>query len=82
MLCTFCVQEGRFEGPENGPKQRRINNRLLSYRPFELEWRLETTRAVYDGSAKSAIASRFWCIHPIVLMLATAQVNDVADDVG
>jgi len=33
---------------------------------------LETTRAVYDGSAKSAIASRFWCIHPIVLMLAPA----------
>ena len=28
-----CVQEGEFEGPENGPKQRRINNRLLSYRP-------------------------------------------------
>ena len=27
------VQEGGFEGPENGPKQRRINNRLLSYRP-------------------------------------------------
>src|SRR5438876_302647 len=32
-LCTSCVQEGGFEGPENGPKQRRINNRLLSYRP-------------------------------------------------
>src|SRR6266404_254824 len=32
-LCTGCVQEGEFEGPENGPKQRRINNRLLSYRP-------------------------------------------------
>ena len=32
-LCTGCVQEGGFEGPENGPKQRRINNRLLSYRP-------------------------------------------------
>ena len=32
-LCTTCVQEGGFEGPENGPKQRRINNRLLSYRP-------------------------------------------------
>src|SRR5882762_3123530 len=31
--CTVCVQEGGFEGPENGPKQRRINNRLLSYRP-------------------------------------------------
>jgi len=28
-LCTSCVQEGGFEGPENGPKQRRINNRLL-----------------------------------------------------
>src|SRR5258708_10639116 len=34
-LCTSCVQEGGFEGPENGPKQRRINNRLLSYRPFQ-----------------------------------------------
>src|SRR5260370_40008849 len=33
ILCTFCVQEGGFEGPESGPKQRRINNRLLSYRP-------------------------------------------------
>src|SRR5437667_1088782 len=33
ILCTSCVQEGGFEGPENGPKQRRINNRLLSYRP-------------------------------------------------
>src|SRR6266446_3132673 len=32
-LCTSCVQEGGSEGPENGPKQRRINNRLLSYRP-------------------------------------------------
>src|SRR5690242_8463947 len=32
-LCTSCLQEGGFEGPENGPKQRRINNRLLSYRP-------------------------------------------------
>jgi len=32
-LCTTCVQEGGFEGPEIGPKQRRINNRLLSYRP-------------------------------------------------
>src|ERR1700720_2173843 len=32
----------------------------LSYRPLELEWRLETTSAVYDGSAKSAIAPRFW----------------------
>src|ERR1700674_1412372 len=32
-LGTTCVQEGGFEGPENGPKQRRINNRLLSYRP-------------------------------------------------
>src|SRR5436189_5676904 len=32
-LCTTCVQEGGFEGPKNGPKQRRINNRLLSYRP-------------------------------------------------
>jgi hypothetical protein len=32
-LCTTYVQEGGFEGPENGPKQRRINNRLLSYRP-------------------------------------------------
>ena len=32
-LRTTCVQEGRFEGPENGPKQPRINNRLLSYRP-------------------------------------------------
>src|SRR5437867_12482396 len=32
-LCTSCVHEGGFEGPENGPKQRRINNRLLSYRP-------------------------------------------------
>jgi hypothetical protein len=32
-VCTVCVQEGGFEGPENGPKQRRINNRLLSYRP-------------------------------------------------
>src|SRR3984893_8038140 len=32
-LCTSCVQEGGFEGPENGSKQRRINNRLLSYRP-------------------------------------------------
>ena len=34
ILCTSCVQEGGFEGPENGPKQRRINNRLLSYRPI------------------------------------------------
>ena len=33
QLSTTCVQEGGFEGPENGPKQRRINNRLLSYRP-------------------------------------------------
>src|SRR5260370_436443 len=33
IVCTVCVQEGGFEGPENGPKQRRINNRLLSYRP-------------------------------------------------
>ena len=32
-LCTGCVQEGGFEGPENGLMQRRINNRLLSYRP-------------------------------------------------
>jgi len=32
-LRTTCVQEGGFEGPENGPKQRRINNRLLGYRP-------------------------------------------------
>jgi len=32
-VCTVCVQEGGFEGPENGPKQRRINNRLLSYGP-------------------------------------------------
>jgi hypothetical protein len=32
-LWTSCVQQGGFEGPENGPKQRRINNRLLSYRP-------------------------------------------------
>src|SRR5437660_8077936 len=32
-LCTSCVHEGGFERPENGPKQRRINNRLLSYRP-------------------------------------------------
>src|SRR6266436_6517280 len=31
--CTGCVQESGFEGPEKGPKQRRINNRLLSYRP-------------------------------------------------
>ena len=29
-LCTTCVQEGRFEGLENGPKQRKINNRLAS----------------------------------------------------
>jgi len=35
ILCTNCVQEGGFEGPENGPKQRRINNRLLSYRPVD-----------------------------------------------
>jgi hypothetical protein len=35
ILCTSCVQEGGFEGPENGPKQRRIYNRLLSYRPDE-----------------------------------------------
>jgi hypothetical protein len=34
-LCTTCVQEGGFEGPEYGPKQRRINNRLLSYRPLQ-----------------------------------------------
>ncbi|HMH79310.1 MAG TPA: hypothetical protein VK514_03760, partial [Candidatus Acidoferrum sp.] len=33
-LCTTCVQEGGFEGPEIGPKQRRINNRLLGYRPI------------------------------------------------
>ena len=26
-LCTTCVQEKCSEGPENGPKQRRINNR-------------------------------------------------------
>src|SRR4029077_654759 len=32
-LCTSCVQEGGFEGPEIGSMQRRINNRLLSYRP-------------------------------------------------
>src|SRR5882762_170691 len=32
-LCTTCVQEGGFEGPEKGIKQRRINKRLLSYRP-------------------------------------------------
>jgi hypothetical protein len=31
-LCTTCVQECGFKGPEIGPKQRRINNRLLSYR--------------------------------------------------
>jgi len=31
-LCTTCVQEGGFEGPEIGPKQRRLNNRLLGYR--------------------------------------------------
>ena len=35
VLCTTCVQERSFEGPENGPKQRRINNRLLSYRPSD-----------------------------------------------
>jgi hypothetical protein len=29
----ICVQEGGFAGPEIGPKQRRIKNRLLSYRP-------------------------------------------------
>jgi len=33
-LCTSCVQEGGFKGAEIGPKQRRINNRLLSYRPM------------------------------------------------
>lgn len=32
-LCTTCLQESGFEGPEIGPKQRRINNRLVSYRP-------------------------------------------------
>jgi hypothetical protein len=32
----FCVQEGGFEGPEIGSMQRRINNRLLSYRPRAL----------------------------------------------
>src|SRR5258708_5820558 len=37
ILCTTCVQEGGFEGPEIGPKQRRINNRLLSYRPGNRE---------------------------------------------
>ena len=31
-LGTTCVQEGGFEGPEIGPKQRRINNRRLGYR--------------------------------------------------
>src|SRR5208282_2493035 len=33
VLCTTYVQEGGFEGPGIGPKQCRINNRLLSYRP-------------------------------------------------
>src|ERR1700747_709559 len=33
MLCTFCVQEGGFEGPENRLKRRRINSRLISNRP-------------------------------------------------
>jgi hypothetical protein len=32
-LCTTCVQNRGFEGPENGPKQRRINKQHLSYRP-------------------------------------------------
>src|ERR1700682_6281651 len=38
-FCTTCVQEGGLEGSENGPKQRRINNSLLSYRPFKTAWR-------------------------------------------
>jgi hypothetical protein len=32
-LSTTCVQNSGFEGLENAPKQRRINNRLLSYTP-------------------------------------------------
>src|SRR5690242_382131 len=32
IVYKLCIKGG-FEGLENGPKQRRINNRLLSYRP-------------------------------------------------
>lgn len=47
-ICVqLCVQEGGFEGPENGPKQRRINNRLLSYRPHDREGELHTTASFY-----------------------------------
>ena len=70
LLVIMMVGLGGLEPPNSPLSGARSSH--LSYRPFELEWRLETTRAVYDGSAKSAIASRFWCIHPIVLMLAPA----------
>src|SRR6266481_7051775 len=49
-LCTTRVQECGFEGPEIGPKQRRINNRLLGYRPQHRGEPL-TTISLY-GSAK------------------------------
>src|SRR6266699_3117698 len=59
-LCTVCVQEGGFEGPENGPKQRRINNRLLSYRPQHRrgtvhKYLIVQWRRVFRNCAESAL---------------------------
>ena len=54
ILWTSCVQEGGFEGPEIGPMQRRINNRLLSYRPQHRGEPLTTT-SLYGSLARFAI---------------------------
>src|ERR1700741_4568323 len=57
MLCTFCVQEGGFEGPENRLKRRRINNRLISNRPktrVAINFHYSTVQPSVPGNSLSA----------------------------
>src|SRR3982075_965052 len=76
-VCTTCVQEGGFEGPENGPKQRRINNRLLSYRPQHRRGNVHNYLivrwfSVFRNCAKSALRYKT-AISPVHLLCTISE---------
>jgi len=58
QVCTSCVQKGGFEGLKM-TKQRRINNRLLSYRPQHRGEPL-TTLSLYGGLAYFRNCGNLW----------------------
>lgn len=58
VCAQHCAQEGSFVGPENGPKQRKINKQLLSYRPVNNLQTLDFAGVCSDVDSRSVFGEQ------------------------